>query len=37
VLPLPEFALEAHALGDLKRRDDTPLNLLAGLSGVLAD
>ena len=36
VLPLAKFALEAHALGDLKRRDDTPLDLLAGLPGCFA-
>jgi hypothetical protein len=32
VFPLAEIALEAHALGDLKRRDDSSLDLLAGLS-----
>jgi hypothetical protein len=36
VLPLPEFALEAHALGDLEVPDDSPLDLLAGLSGCFA-
>jgi hypothetical protein len=36
VFPLAEIALEAHALGDLKRRDDSSLDLLAGLSGSLA-
>ena len=36
VLPLAKFAFEPHALGDLKRRDDATLDLLAGLSGALA-
>jgi hypothetical protein len=36
VLPLPEIALESHALGYLKRRDHTTLNLLAALSGAFA-
>ena len=36
VLPLSKVALEAHALGGLKCRDDTPLDLLAGLSGSFA-
>ena len=31
-----KFALEAHALGDLKARDDTPLDLLTRLSGGFA-
>ena len=34
--PLPKFALEADAFGDLECRDDAALDLLAGLSGVLA-
>jgi hypothetical protein len=33
---LTKFALEAHALGDLEACDDTPLDLLAGLSGGFA-
>jgi hypothetical protein len=33
VLPLAKVALEAHAFGDLKRRDDTSLDLLPALSG----
>jgi hypothetical protein len=33
---LPKLTLEAHALGDLKARDDAPLDLLAGLSGSFA-
>ena len=37
VLRLAKFAFEAHALGDLECRDDTALDLLARLSGVLAD
>jgi hypothetical protein len=32
VLLLPEFAPEAHAFGNLKRRDDAPLDLLAGFA-----
>jgi hypothetical protein len=36
MLPLGKFSLKAHALGDLKRRDDAPLDLLAGLSGSFA-
>jgi hypothetical protein len=36
VFPLAEIALEAHALGDLKRRDGTSLDLLAGFPGGLA-
>jgi hypothetical protein len=31
VLPLAKLALKAHALGDLKARDHTALDLLAGL------
>jgi hypothetical protein len=34
--PLPKVALEAHALGDLKRRDQAALDWLAGLSGSIA-
>jgi hypothetical protein len=34
--PLANFALEAHALGGLKRRDDAALDLLSALPGVLA-
>ena len=30
MLPLAKFALEAHAFGDLKSRDETSLDLLAG-------
>jgi hypothetical protein len=30
---LLKFALKAHAFGDLRRRDDTRLDLLAGLPG----
>jgi hypothetical protein len=33
---LAEIALKAHALGDLKRRDGTSLDLLARLSGCFA-
>ena len=33
VFPLAKLSLKAHALGDLEARDDTPLDLLAGLSG----
>jgi hypothetical protein len=33
VLPLAKVAVEAHALGDPKRRDDASLDLLAALSG----
>ena len=33
ILPLPQFPFEAQALGDPKRRDDAPLDLLAGLPG----
>jgi hypothetical protein len=36
VLPLAKVALKAYALGHLKRRDDAPLDLLAGFSGALA-
>jgi hypothetical protein len=36
ILPLLTFALETHAFGDLECRDDTPLDLLAGLSGSFA-
>ena len=36
VLPLPKVAFEAHALGDLKRRDDAPLYLFARLPGSFA-
>ena len=32
MLPLAKVALEAHAIGDLKLRDDTSLDLLAKLS-----
>jgi hypothetical protein len=35
-LPLAKLTLKAHALGDLECRDDTPLDLLAGLSGSFA-
>jgi hypothetical protein len=31
--PLAKVALETQALGDLKRRDDASLDLLAALSG----
>jgi hypothetical protein len=37
VLPLAKVTLEAHALGDLEARDDTPLDLLTGLPGALAN
>jgi hypothetical protein len=37
VLPLPKFALEAHALGDLEACDDAPLDLLAGFTSTFAD
>lgn len=30
VFPLPDFALEAHALGNLKGRDDATLDVHAG-------
>jgi hypothetical protein len=33
VFPLLKVALEAHAFGDLKGRDDARLDLLAGLPG----
>ena len=33
---LTKIALEAPALSSLERREDTPLDLLAGLSGSLA-
>ena len=33
---MAKFALEAHALGNLERRDDTRVDLLAGLSGTFA-
>jgi hypothetical protein len=36
LLPLPEVTFEAHAPGNLKRRDQTALDLLAGLPGSLA-
>jgi hypothetical protein len=36
VLPLAKVALESHALGNLKRRDDAALDLLSGLSGAFA-
>jgi hypothetical protein len=37
VLPLPEVAFEAHALGDLEARDDTPLpRLRPGSIGIRA-
>jgi hypothetical protein len=36
VLPLAEIAFESHALRDLKRRDDAPLDLLARLPGGFA-
>jgi hypothetical protein len=36
VLPLAKVALEADALGDLKRRYDATLDLLAALSDALA-
>ena len=36
VLPLSEVALEAHALGNLKRRDYSTLECLAALSGSFA-
>ena len=35
-LPLAKFALEPHALGHPKCRDDAALDLLAALSGVIA-
>ena len=35
-LPLAKFALESHALGHPKCRDDAALDLLAALSGVIA-
>jgi hypothetical protein len=31
MLPLTKLVLEAHALSDLERRDDTSLDLLTGL------
>jgi hypothetical protein len=37
VLPLPKFALETHALGDLKCRDDATVDLFAALARALAD
>jgi hypothetical protein len=33
---LPEIPLESQALGNLKRRDDTALDRLAGFSGAFA-
>jgi hypothetical protein len=36
VLPLAKIALKAHALGNQEACDDTPLNLLSGLSGSFA-
>jgi hypothetical protein len=35
ILPLPKIALEAHAFGDLKSRDDTSLDVLAALSSTV--
>ena len=35
-LPLPQLTFEAHALGNLKRRDQTALDLLVGLPGSFA-
>jgi hypothetical protein len=32
VLPLPEVAFEAHAFGNLKRRDEASLDLLAAFA-----
>jgi hypothetical protein len=32
VLPLPEAAFEAHAFGNLKRRDEASLDLLAAFA-----
>jgi hypothetical protein len=37
VLPLAKVALETKALGNAKRRDNTALDLLAALSGALAN
>jgi hypothetical protein len=34
VFPSAKVILEAHTLGDLECRDDTPLDLVAGLAGV---
>jgi hypothetical protein len=36
VFPLARIALEAHAFGNLKGRDEAPLDLLAALSGPIA-
>jgi hypothetical protein len=36
IFPLAKVALEANALGNLKRRDNAPLDLLAGLPGSFA-
>jgi hypothetical protein len=36
MLPLTKLVLEAHALSDLERRDDTSLDLLTGLPGGFA-
>jgi hypothetical protein len=36
VFPFAKVALKTHALGDLKRRDDAPLDLLAGFAGSFA-
>ena len=35
-LPLAKVTFEAQAFGNLKRRDEAALNLLAALSGTLA-
>ena len=35
--PTDESPLEAHTLGNLKRRDDAPLDLLSEFSGALAN
>ena len=37
VFPLAKLALESHALGDLKRRDDAALDLLASFAGAFTD
>ena len=36
VLPLAKVTVEPHALGNLKRRDETSLDLLAALSSAFA-
>ena len=37
MLPLAKLALESHALGDLKRRDNAALALLASLARAFAN